>query len=588
MSAAGDKIGRARSRLAEVYERGRKFPMVRWYDPRLLLRTGIRAVTAAIFGLYADRRELQAALAPSSETGLCKQHDYSRANRGREFWLDYVADPGDGWNSAHSVARALAAPALEAGGEEVPRGRILVMGGDEVYPDPSREAYRWRLIEPYRQALPEDLNGEDGPPPDLFAIPGNHDWYDGLNAFSGLFLRSTHGPAARQGRRIGGWQTQQSRSYFAIKLPKRWWLWGIDDQLNAYIDRPQIDYFACIAKQCMKKGDRVILCVAEPAWVQADLNRNLLGNLKYVAGVIREFGGELRLVLSGDLHHYARYQDADTGRQLITAGGGGAFLHPTHVLPDEVSIDWPREDAETFTREEVYPSAGLSRALAWKNLLLPFTNMDFAAAIGAGYALLVWFLESRNFGSQLLGVTQVHGSMADAAARFLWTLSKSPEFAALALLALVLMARASAARRGWSRFVLGGTHWLMHMAALIAVYCGAVQFNSNMLGILPVDARFMPLLLAEMIVFGGLLGAFVFGLNLLVMLNIFRLHWTDAFSSLRIEDYKNFLRLHIGTDGALTVYPMKIEKVRCDIGPAWKRLRTPSRPELIEPPIRIE
>lgn len=389
MSAAGDKVGRARDRMAEAYKAGRRFPMVRWYDPRLLLRTGIRAVTAAIFGLYADRRELQAALHRDAEPDLCKQHDYSRTNRGREFWFDYVADPGDGWNSAHTVARALAAPALDAEGVALPRGRLLVMGGDEVYPDPSREAYRWRLIEPYRQALPEDLNGEDGPPPDVFAIPGNHDWYDGLNAFSGLFLRSTKGPAEREGRRIGGWQTRQSRSYFALKLPKGWWLWGVDDQLNAYIDRPQIDYFACIAKECMKKGDRVILCIAEPTWVMAGRDPSRLSNLKYVAGVIREFGGDLRLVLSGDLHHYARYQDAASGRQLITAGGGGAFLHPTHVLPKDVTIDWPRADAETFQQETIYPAAGLSRALAWKNLLLPFSNIDFAAAIGAGYALLL-------------------------------------------------------------------------------------------------------------------------------------------------------------------------------------------------------
>ena len=75
-------------------------------------------------------------------------------------------------------------------------------------------------------------------PPALFAVPGNHDWYDGLTAFLRFFC---------QGGWVGGWKTEQRRSYFAVKLPQRWWLLGIDIQFDTYIDAPQIDYFRTVA-----------------------------------------------------------------------------------------------------------------------------------------------------------------------------------------------------------------------------------------------------------------------------------------------------------------------------------------------------
>lgn len=54
------------------------------------------------------------------------------------------------------------------------------------------------------------------------------------------------------------------------------------------------------------------------------------------------------------------------------------------------------------------------------------------------------------------------------------------------------------------------------------------------------------------------------GLYLLISLNVFRRHSNEAFSALRIQDYKNFLRLRLDIDGTLTVFPIKIEKVPRD------------------------
>src|SRR6185312_14356891 len=98
-------------------------------------------------------------------------------------------------------------------------------------------------------------------PPALYALPGNHDWYDGLTAFLRVFAR-------REGTTIGAWRTAQSRSYFALRLPRRWWLLAIDAQEGAYLDDPQLEYFREVARE-IRPGDRVILCTPHPAWVQA-------------------------------------------------------------------------------------------------------------------------------------------------------------------------------------------------------------------------------------------------------------------------------------------------------------------------------
>ena len=66
---------------------------------------------------------------------------------------------------------------------------------------------------------------------------------------------------------MGGWRTEQRRSYFAVKLPQRWWLLGIDIQFDTYIDAPQIDYFRAVAEE-IEDGDGIILCTAKPSWVE--------------------------------------------------------------------------------------------------------------------------------------------------------------------------------------------------------------------------------------------------------------------------------------------------------------------------------
>ena len=83
----------------------RRRSMVGWYDPRVLAHSAYQVAIANIFGRHSDTRLIEAlASQPQGE------FNYS-APQG-DFWFDYVADIGDGWNSTFAIADAIARPAL--------------------------------------------------------------------------------------------------------------------------------------------------------------------------------------------------------------------------------------------------------------------------------------------------------------------------------------------------------------------------------------------------------------------------------------------------------------------------------------------
>ncbi len=301
-------------------------------------------------------------------------------------------------------------------GQELPHGKLLLFGGDQIYPWPTREAYDQRTFKPYELALPLPPAGPDGDVPPasrhVFAIPGNHDWYDGLNAFDDQFCRARASRYMRQGRRFGDFQTCQHRSSFAIKLPHNWWIWGTDIQLTDALDSGQLDYFTTIA-DCMEKGDKFVLITAEPSWYsigepKGDLARD---NLQVLIAGATSKGAKLCGILTGDSHHYARYNESKNlgNLNLITAGGGGAYMHGTYHLKNELKLDWfgrqfdfrldrklkPDNSSPTATPKQTdayacYPSKARSRLSALNAFRFPGNNISFCVAAGIIYWLMTW------------------------------------------------------------------------------------------------------------------------------------------------------------------------------------------------------
>jgi hypothetical protein len=349
---------------------GRLPKMVSWYDPRLLARIGVRTVISSVFGQYADQRLMQAVTDTAGNEELCSRYDYENPNatdpnkcvvpdESGAYWIDYVADVGDGFESTYAMAYLLAQDSLNIRGPgRLRHGDVLIMGGDQCYPQATREEYKKRLVQPFDWAF-----NTNNPTRKLFAIPGNHDWYDGLTAFDSLFCSSRDRLSNAKGNAIGGWQCQQHRSYWALHLPYNWWIWGADIQFSKYLDTAQVNYFEAVAQR-MSNKDNLIICLAEPSWMLADLQgQDEEENFFKITTIARKRGAHVRAVIAGDWHHYSRYYLHELDIHFITSGGGGAFLHPTHVLRNSISVRWPERDEGEDAAPE---TSGLRSADSWK------------------------------------------------------------------------------------------------------------------------------------------------------------------------------------------------------------------------------
>jgi hypothetical protein len=581
-----------------------RMPMVRWFDPAQLAATAFKSVVSLFVGEQSDRRIVQA-LAARRQAYYDYTIHYRDGARGPqplreaprdEIWIDFVCDTGDGWNPTYAVAFAVAQRSLRVAGSggaiDLPRASLLVFGGDEVYPTPSRAEYQRRLVMPYSAAFGDTVPDER---PHVFALPGNHDWYDGLSSFTRLFCSDVGG------RRFAGWWTRQHRSYFVLKLPRNWWLVGSDGQLQSDLDVPQIEHFREIADRHMKTGDKVILCLSQPAWIYAQKYRSIdrefdETDLVFLREeVFARRGIDLKVYLAGDLHHYRRHEETpESARgaqpvQKITAGGGGAFLHPTHeddfsVLTEEAVTDGAQ--TRTFEARATYPDMSRSARLAWGNLLFLFKNPRFGIVPAVPYLMTCWLVGSAVDGPmpatpwQALRVTL--DAFSDHPGLALWTLG----------IVSVFLAFTDTHSRPY-RVIGGLAHSAAHFVAMFYVGWGAL----GLADLLFRDEGFLRAFTAGMVTFAGgwAVGSIVVGLYLLISLNVFGRHSEEAFSGLRIEDYKHFLRLHIDRHGALTIWPLKIERVprrwrtrRADEVQASRYVpETPIVTELIEPPIVV-
>jgi len=579
-------------------------PMVSWYNLKQVAGTAFKSVVSKIIGEQSDRR-LMLALASAENEFFDYTYRYKTEgdkvqpdinNLRDEIWIDFIADTGDGWNSTYSVAYYASKRGLKLnlpfGGEaDTHRGDLLIFGGDEVYPAPSKLAYRNRLIAPFEAAIGDDKPKES---PHVFAIPGNHDWYDGLEAFTRLFCSDLGS------RWFAGRLTRQKRSYFAIKLPNNWWLLASDGQLHSNIDTAQLEYFRNIAAEHMKEGDKVILSISEPVWIYAHKYKKYgapydESDLIYLQEeILKPNGAEVKVFLTGDLHHYRRHEemnakDEEAKVQKITAGGGGAFLHPTHggdfsVITEDHHL--PEQEPRSFEMKECYPSQKKSKLLGWLNLIFPIINPGFGVLTGVLYLVTIWIVSStfhfefthsiRGFFDQTLRAFLVNpfaalwlGAVAAGFVFFTDTHSKLYKWVG-----------------GLGHF--GLNLFSMAYIGLFATYINAKVFNENIV----TGFIFIPLIIFGL---GWVIGSFNMGLYLAISMNIFGRHDNEAFSAIKNPDYKNFLRLHIDKSGKLTIYPIKIEKTarkfrernKGEDDIAFVIPEDGSRPELIEKPIQI-
>ena len=374
-----------------VFREGAHAPYaIRWYGATSLWGHFRNFVSTAIASESVDSRDwMRPLLAKEMLAGVTsvlgiEDKGTLLESLERPLWIDWVADTGDDRDVSQAVARMIFSEyRSDEAGEALmlPRGDVLLFGGDTAYPVATAGEIFRRVIQPWNEVLREVDEPRDRPRV-LLGIPGNHDWYDGLDGFGRFFRRSARditptdmsahsaAPAHEQGRSAGllahglhldevsgwletfagaaraarafwagtsvsqrrrlvleGYEPVQEATYWALPLAPGLDLWGTDRQLSR-LDYRQREYFDLRRKTV---GESAGICLGAPDPAIAFGEPWELGE-RILAGCKLSLERDHVLYQCGDMHQYERRV---VGKSLhVIAGGGGAFLHGTRIVPD--------------------------------------------------------------------------------------------------------------------------------------------------------------------------------------------------------------------------------------------------------------
>lgn len=553
-----------------VFRQGAHPPFaVRWYGITSLFGHLRNFVARAIASESVDSRDWMRPNSPDnmlkSALSILEGSAYDEEKVGetlldslnRPVWIDFVADTGDDRDVSGAVGKMVTGTYTveTANGPKVlPRGELLLFGGDIAYPVATADEIWKRLISPWNGALRE-LRASDRKRL-LLGVPGNHDWYDGLDGFGRLFRRRLDEPfkaddhetsarivrklRQRRGRKMGltaralhldevgglvgqllhflrsaraffrgvgvkrrrrlvlrGYEPAQEASYFVLPLAKGFDLWGADRQLGR-MDFRQRAFF----KQRRREAPHasIFFLSADPATVYGERNdpgARMLSACKLNLDRDRIF------YISGDFHHYERRAVGPS--MHIIAGGGGAFLHGTRIPPSK------------NPPAKAYPDAATSRALA---LQVPWKLMIGRA--GLLVHLLLALVASMELGASL---------KSEAALK--WT---SATLSVVLWLVLFLIANRGSRPKLTAAIasVFGGALGILPMILKLALsHAGAALAGDG----------------AVMIV-SALAGSFLFG-TFLTLVALLGIEHQQAFTVLGHPGFKHFVRLCVHPNGLI-------------------------------------
>ena len=215
------------------YKRSQAFPRpIAWFGARSFWGHMWHLAASVIATEDIDSRDWMRAEGPETftrrvGTALGAKHDAASLSEAidADVWIDYVADTGDCGAVSYAVARMIFGqyevpdPEDATRTLELPRGDLLIFGGDTAYPVATELEIHNRVIVPYNRVL---RAATDGKTRVLLGVPGNHDWFAGLDGFHRMF-HERRGSVARAAasRRHGGphsgrWATLRVDRAFSV------------------------------------------------------------------------------------------------------------------------------------------------------------------------------------------------------------------------------------------------------------------------------------------------------------------------------------------------------------------------------------
>ena len=257
------------------------------------------------------------------------------AEGARDFSFLVIGDPGEGDPSQYS----LVARYLELGRRD--DVKFLVVASDVIYPAGAMSDYEVNFYLPFK--------GFTKP---IYAIPGNHDWFDALEGFNANFIEPKAARAAMDARVAADLHltsTNTRRIEHLIREAARLrQLYGIEaGTQRAPFFELQVDNFALLA---IDTGILRSVDERQWAWLERALARSrgklimaIVGHPRFAGGHDTTIGDEkfaavyrllarngVAIAIAGDTHDFEYYEESTaaggTTQHHFVNGGGGAYL----------------------------------------------------------------------------------------------------------------------------------------------------------------------------------------------------------------------------------------------------------------------
>ena len=254
--------------------------------------------------------------------------------RSGDFAFLVIGDPGEGDASQHVLRDQL----ITASRQDAVR--FVVISSDVVYPTGAMKDYEAKFWLPFK--------GIDKP---VYAIPGNHDWYDALEGFNATFLTLSAARAAMHARveadlhltsttdkrideliaradrlrqEYGVPTGLQAGPFFQVQTPD-FALIAVDTGVTRRVDRSELKWLE--SALAAARGKFIMVLLGHPVYALGHDLASSSDDFAAIHRLLRESG--VAVTMAGDVHdfeYYAELYRAPSGDRLMHhfVNGGGA------------------------------------------------------------------------------------------------------------------------------------------------------------------------------------------------------------------------------------------------------------------------
>ena len=300
-------------------------------------------------------------------------------NATNDFSFLIIGDPGEGDASQYILHDQIVRNASK---DQV---KFVVISSDVVYPDGAMKDYERNFWLP--------MKGVNKP---VFAIPGNHDWYDALEGFAATFYDSTAARLAMRARRKADLNLTSAGSekisaqikeaarlrneydvptgfqkapYFQLQTNDFAFI-SIETGIGRRIDDIQMNWLKKALASA--KGKFIFVLLGHPFYAIGEYQGNMNPDFEKLHQLLKESGATI--AMAGDTHDLEYYVEpptnTGTGKNMyhFVNGGGGAYLSLGAALkPKEEMVQkvWAHYPAAAPLIKKIEANNSILKQPAW-------------------------------------------------------------------------------------------------------------------------------------------------------------------------------------------------------------------------------